>query len=180
MQLDRLNSLTGDVEESLSLSGPLVGGIVVVGNELWVPIPQSNAIVVIDTSTGQTITHPAGKWRPQGGIADGDVLWFAGVDLDGAGAEVEAVLRFDQATGERTEVVEIAARPSRPTAFDGAIRVSNSKSSSVSRIDPDLLEVQTIETDEGPVAPVVAGGSLWVANSGSNTIMRIHPADYYN
>jgi YVTN family beta-propeller protein len=67
--------------------------------------------------------------------------------------------------------------PTRVSAGDGAIWVTNSDTNSVSRIDANSHQLrQTIQVGDGPSGIAVGAGDVWVANSLAGTVSRIDQA----
>lgn len=73
--------------------------------------------------------------------------------------------------------VTLGSSPTRLTAGEGAVWVTNTNSNAVSRIDPVThAVVQTIPVGSTPSGIAVGAGAVWVANNFGDSVSRIDPA----
>ncbi|MFM7534992.1 MAG: YncE family protein [Acidimicrobiales bacterium] len=122
--------------------------------------------VIIDLAGyySPTPAGPAGPAGPQGPAGPTTRITKAQI----------ATLRWDQDPG-RAATVTVGNGP-QGVAYDGtSIWVTNSGSSTVSRINPTTLTVTPVTVGIRPLGVAYDGTSIWVANYISNTVSRINP-----
>jgi YVTN family beta-propeller protein len=86
------------------------------------------------------------------------------------------VVRIDARTGSVTRPVDLKAGPGQTAAGDGAIWTSNTVDGTVSRVDPDTGQVDTIHVGLKPAGLAVDAKAVWVADGEANTLDRVDPA----
>jgi YVTN family beta-propeller protein len=70
-------------------------------------------------------------------------------------------LRIDGATGRSTEI-RVGRIPQGVAVGEGAVWVANARDGTVSRVDPETLDVETIEVGGRPEDVAVGEGGVWV------------------
>ena len=75
----------------------------------------------------------------------------------------DAVLRIGQSTSAVQNTIRVGRQPIAAVFANGAVWVANGRDGTVSRIDPDTLDVSTTTVGGTPTGIVAAGDSVWVA-----------------
>lgn len=92
-----------------------------------------------------------------------------------AGAPNPVLLRFDPASGRRTDLVELPFAPRRMAAGEGALWVTDELEDALWRVDPETFGAVSIPVGRGPNGVAAGLGSVWVANQLGGTVSRVDP-----
>jgi YVTN family beta-propeller protein len=135
---------------------------------VWVTNSLDASVTKVDTETREAVgTIRLGTWTPRAIAVDGDLLWV------GDGLK-PVLLQIDGQAGEIMARIGLRAPPTEiAVGMDGTVWVTSYDANLVSVVDPDTLQVSTVEVGVGPVGVVVGEGGVWVAESGDGTISRI-------
>lgn len=143
--------------------------------------------------TGPSIAHGQGRlWviGPRGdfGESDNAVLWEIDPEIDEVVGAVELplatipdpfavgeefiwipapvedkVMQFNPATNRVEGEITVGRQPQSAVLGHGALWVANTRNATVSRIDPETLDVTTIEVGASPVDIAVTEDGVWVS-----------------
>lgn len=143
-----------------------------------------------EAELAEAATALAGRWRWRGrgrGLALGGALAAVGIGIGvflltgGSGSTLSAVDAnalgvIDAKRNAISAQAPVGASPSRVAIGAGAAWVTNFDDQTVSRVSPDIHEVQqTIQVGAGPSGVAVGNGAVWVANNLDGTLSRIDP-----
>jgi streptogramin lyase len=138
------------------------GGIVVVGDILWVATDVG--AVRVDPATGEVTEPIAGVTNL---AFDGTRLWAGG---EGTLMELEPL------TGEVLQQFDLDYAASYLAATPTAVWASDTAASTVHRIDPaDGRTVAAIDVPTTPKGTEVGHGSIWIACDAASKVVRIDP-----
>jgi YVTN family beta-propeller protein len=154
---------------STTTSVPVGSAEIAIGaGAVWVTNSLDASVTKVDTETREAVgTIRLGTWTPRAIAVDGDLLWV------GDGLK-PVLLQIDGQAGEIMARIGLRAPPTEiAVGMDGTVWVTSYDANLVSVVDPDTLQVSTVEVGVGPVGVVVGEGGVWVAESGDGTISRI-------
>jgi YVTN family beta-propeller protein len=93
-----------------------------------------------------------------------------------AARATDAVWRIDPGTGRVLAKIPTGKGPTGVAIGEGSVWVANSRSNTVSRIDPVTNRAASIKVGKSPVDVAVGTGGVWVVNRLDRTVSRIDPA----
>jgi YVTN family beta-propeller protein len=94
--------------------------------------------------------------------------WLAAVHANGVGV-------IDPGAGRIADEAAVGGGPGAIAAGAGSLWVTNDVDGTVSRLDPQTRNIQTIPVGANPTAIAVGEGFAWVANSQDRTVSQISP-----
>jgi large repetitive protein len=176
-KLERVNLVSGAVEESVPLEGVLTGTRRRNGS-VWVEANEDGRdvkpgrLVEIEWRTGKVLRSIRFDKPPFGFVFQGDLLWVV------VGRDPATLVRIDVATGTQIgDPMTISTRRVIGLAFgDRALWAAAAEEGKLVRIDPETGKLEEVDVGDFPVGLVVAGGSVWVANRDGGTVSRVDAA----
>ena len=176
-KLERVNLVSGAVEESVPLDGILTftrrrnGSVWVEASGDWRDT-KPGWLTEIEWRTGKVLRSIRFDKPPGGFDFQGGSLWVV------VGRDPATLVRIDAATGTQVgDPITISTGRAIGLAFgEGFLWAAASEEGKLVRIDPETRNVEEIEVGDFPVGLVVAGGSVWVANRDAESISRVHAA----
>jgi YVTN family beta-propeller protein len=89
----------------------------------------------------------------------------------------DTVVRVDPETFEVTDTIKVGEEPKELITKFGSVWVVNSKSNSVTRIDPRTKRVvgSPIAVGRNPIGIAATRGAIWVTNHGDDSVTAIKP-----
>ena len=144
-------------------------GVAVSGKVAWLPRYSEDAVLAVDTATGQGQSIPVGDGPDAVAVGAGTV-WVANAG-DGTVSEVNP-------TAQRVvgEPIYVGNGPTGIAVGLGAVWVALSVDGAVARIDPDTDRVvKTFSVGTNPTRVAVRFGRVWVTNESVGTVTPIDP-----
>jgi ABC-type transport system substrate-binding protein len=143
-------------------------GVAVAGKAAWLPRYSDDAVLSVDTATGQPQSIPVGDGPAAVAVGEGSV-WVANSG-DGTVSEV--------AGGETVgDPIYVGNGPSGIAVSKGAVWVALSVDGAVAKIDPDTGRVvKTFSVGTNPTRVAFGFDKVWVTNESVGTVTPIDPA----
>jgi YVTN family beta-propeller protein len=82
---------------------------------------------------------------------------------------------IDPDSGELSDQFAVGRGPSAAAAGAGSVWVANQRDGTVSRVDADSRQIQTIDVGRDPSSLAFGGGSVWVASAERRGVSQIDP-----
>ena len=168
----RVDPASRRVQQRIDVGGR-PGAIAVGGGRVWVADEAGAGVVAINATSGKVYKRGIAPHAAPLRLAVGaGGLWVSS-------ASTSAVRRVDLDSAVADAPILAGRGPAGVTVAGGLVWVANSRSGTVSRIDPSL---HTILGDPVPVGGSPGGidagpETVWVANSADDTVSRIDLAD---
>jgi class 3 adenylate cyclase/ABC-type transport system substrate-binding protein len=145
-------------------------GVAVSGKVAWLPRYSEDAVLAVDTATGQRQSVPVGDGPAAVAVGAGSV-WVANAG-DGTVSEVNPTVQ--RVVGAP---IYVGNGPSGIAVGLRAVWVALSVDGAVARIDPDTDRVvDTFSVGTDPTRVAVGFGKVWVTNESVGTVTSIDPA----
>jgi peptide/nickel transport system substrate-binding protein len=94
-----------------------------------------------------------------------------------ASADSNAVYAIDPETNTVQDTIPVEDAPGGIAVGGRYVWVTNSLAGTVSQIDPQAQDVQSIPVGNGPTGVAVGGGHVWVANTADHSVSKIRVSD---
>jgi peptide/nickel transport system substrate-binding protein len=144
-------------------------GVAVDGKVAWLPRYSQDAVLAVDTATGQGQPIPVGDGPDAVAVGSGSV-WVANAG-DGTVSEVNPTARRVVA-----DPIYVGNGPSGIAVGKGAVWVALSVDGAVAKIDPDTGRVvDTFSVGTNPTRVAVGFDKVWVTNESVGTVTPIDP-----
>lgn len=166
--VSRLAVVDGRVKDTIQIGGT-PAGIAIGEGSVWVTNTADGTVSRISPDTNEeTQKYEVGS-GPSGIAVGGGALWVA----DSVANEL---VRVNLPSG-RSRTVALPAGPTAVRFTSDGVWVASAGAATVTRVDPDSLEVTVqVPVGNGPAAIVSAFGSVWVANRLDGNVSRIEPS----
>jgi DNA-binding beta-propeller fold protein YncE/predicted Ser/Thr protein kinase len=164
----RLDPTSGRVQMRIAVGGR-PGAIAIGGGRVWVADETGAGITAINALNGEIYKRGLAPHAAPLRLAVGaGGLWVSS-------ASTSAVRRIDLGSALSGDPILVGRGPAGVTVAGGLVWVANSRSATVSRVDPSL---RSILGDPIPVGGAPGGidagpETVWVANSADGTVSRI-------
>ena len=145
------------------------GAIVSGGGRIWVADEDGAGVTAIDAQSGRIVERGLGTHAAPLRLAVGaGGLWESS-------ASTSAVRRVDLGSSEVGDPILVGRGPAGVTVAGGLVWVANSRSSTVTRVDPSLHSILGDPIAVGGVPGGIDAGpeTVWVGNSADGTVSRI-------
>ncbi len=144
-------------------------GVAVAGKVAWLPRYSDDAVLAVDTATGQQESVQVGDGPDAVAVGAGSV-WVANAG-DGTVSEVNPSAQ--RAVGVP---IYVGNGPTGIAVDKGAVWVALSVDGAVAKIDPDADRVvKTFSVGTNPTRVAVGFGKVWVTNESVGTVTPIDP-----
>ncbi len=167
-ELLRIDDETGRVTQRIRVGGhpgPLVFG----GGRIWVADTKGAGITAVDAKAGKVVRSDLAPHTAPLRLATGaGGLW---VSSAGKGT----VQRIDLGTFAAGKPIPAGRRPAGITVADGLVWVADTRSGSVTRVDPSLQAVSgaPIPVGERPGGIDAGTSAVWVTTAGEDAVRRL-------
>jgi hypothetical protein len=151
-QVSRID-LKGETAQTVTV-GTGADAVAVGDNAVWVSDSAAEEVYRLDAETGRLVATISVPGSPKELATGAGSVWVANIN--------GVVTRIDAATNAIASTIPVGKRPSDIAFGAGAVWVTNGGDGTVSRIDPDLERVTSIQTGGFPEAIAVEGNSVWL------------------
>jgi DNA-binding beta-propeller fold protein YncE len=167
-ELLRIDDETGRVTQRIKIGGH-PGPIAYGGGRVWVADTEGAGITAVNTKGGRVVRRQLGPHSSPLRLASGaGGLWVSV-------AEHGTVRRIDMSSFAVGKPIPAGRRPTGITVADGLVWVADTRSGSVTRVDPSLQAVSgaPIPVGEHPGGIDAGTSAVWVATSGADAVRRL-------
>jgi DNA-binding beta-propeller fold protein YncE len=167
-ELLRIDDETARVTQRIKIGGH-PGPIAYGGGRVWVADTEGAGITAVNTKGGRVVRRDLAPHTAPLRLASGaGGLWVSV-------AERGTVRRIDMSSFAVGKPIPAGRRPTGITVADGLVWVADTRSGSVTRVDPSLQAVSgaPIPVGEHPGGIDAGTSALWVATSGANAVRRL-------
>jgi virginiamycin B lyase len=168
--IHRLDIQTNTVAAAIEVGKRPCSGLAAGFGSIWVPNCNDNTLSRVDIQTNRVIaTLPYGPAQSEGGLAtNGDSVWML---TDKAGI----LSRIDPGENKRIAEIKVPAGSfACVVGEDGAIWISSTENSVLTRVDPKANTVtDMIPTGPQPRFLTSGAGSIWTLNQGDGSVSRV-------
>ncbi|MFT3866316.1 MAG: protein kinase [Solirubrobacterales bacterium] len=167
-QLLRVDDESGAVTQKIEVGGR-PGPVVYGGGRVWVADTEGGGITAVNAKGGRVVRRDlpphASPLRLAGGAGG---LWVSN-------AEGGTVRRIDLGSFAVGAPIAAGRRPAGITVADGLVWVADTRSGSVTRVDPSLQAVSgaPIPVGEHPGGIDAGSNSVWVTTAGEDSVRRL-------
>ncbi len=166
--VSRLDAADGEVKDTIQVGGAPTG-IAIGEGSVWVTNTSDGTVSRISPATNEETQQYQVGSGPSGIAVGGGALWVA----DSVANEL---VRVTVASG-RSRTVALPAGPTAVHFTPDGVWVTSAGAATVTRVDPDSLEVTVqVPVGNGPASIVSAFGSVWVANRLDGNVSRVEPS----
>ncbi|HMI80912.1 MAG TPA: protein kinase [Solirubrobacterales bacterium] len=165
-ELLRLDPEDGRLLETVELGGA-PGPIALGGGRVWVADEAGGGITAVNAESGRVYRRGLPPRAEPLRLAQGaGGLWVSS-------ASTGNVRRIDFNTLQAGEPIRVGRGPAGITVAHGFVWVANTRSATVSKVDPSLERVTPIEVAGSPGGIDAGTTAVWVANTADDTVSRI-------
>jgi DNA-binding beta-propeller fold protein YncE/predicted Ser/Thr protein kinase len=165
-ELLRLDRDDGHLLDSIDLGGT-PGPIALGGGRVWVADEAGAGITAVNAESGKVYRrHLPPRAEPLRLAKGAGGLWVSS-------ASTGNVRRIDFNTLQAGEPIRVGRGPAGITVAHGFVWVANTRSATVSEVDPSLERVTPIEVGGSPGGIDAGTSAVWVANTADDTVSRI-------
>jgi DNA-binding beta-propeller fold protein YncE len=167
-ELLRVDDETGRVTQRIKIGGH-PGPIAYGGGRVWVADTDGAGITAVNTKGGRVVRRDLAPHAAPLRLASGAGGLWASV------AERGTVRRIDMSSFAVGKPIPAGRRPTGITVADGLVWVADTRSGSVTRVDPSLQAVSgaPIAVGEHPGGIDAGTSAVWVATAGENAVRRL-------
>jgi serine/threonine protein kinase len=167
-ELLRIDDKTGGVTQRIKIGGH-PGPIVYGGGRVWVADTEGAGITAVNTKGGRVVRRDLAPHTAPLRLASGaGGLWVSV-------AERGTVRRIDMSSFAVGKPIPAGRRPTGITVADGLVWVADTRSGSVTRVDPSLQAVSgaPIPVGEHPGGIDAGTSAVWVTTSDADAVRRL-------
>jgi DNA-binding beta-propeller fold protein YncE/predicted Ser/Thr protein kinase len=165
-ELLRLDSGDGHVLQTIDLGGA-PGPIALGGGRVWIADDAGAGVTAVNAKGGGIYRrHLPPRAQPLRLAKGAGGLWVSS-------ASTGNVRRIDFNTLQAGEPIRVGRGPAGITVAQGFVWVANTRSATVSKVDPSLERVTPIEVGGTPGGIDAGTSAVWVANTADDTVSRI-------
>jgi DNA-binding beta-propeller fold protein YncE len=167
-ELLRLDPRSGQVLKTIAVPGEL-GPIALGGGRVWLADEAGRGITAVNAEGGHVYRSGLPPQAPRLRLAWGAHGLWATI------ADAGTVRRLDPATLVAGEPIRVGHGPAGVTVAGGFVWVANSRSGTVSKVDPSIRQLlgAPIEVGGHPGGIDAGTDTVWVANRADDTVTRI-------
>jgi len=167
-ELLRIDDETARVTQRIKIGGH-PGPIAYGGGRVWIADTKGAGITAVNTKGGRVVRRDLAPHTAPLRLASGAGGLWASV------AERGTVRRIDMSSFAVGKPIPAGRRPTGITVADGLVWVADTRSGSVTRVDPSLQAVSgaPIAVGEHPGGIDAGTSAVWVATAGDNAVRRL-------
>jgi serine/threonine-protein kinase len=167
-ELLRIDDETARVTQRIKIGGH-PGPIAYGGGRVWIADTKGAGITAVNTKGGRVVRRDLAPHAAPLRLASGAGGLWATV------AERGTVRRIDMSSFAVGKPIPAGRRPTGITVADGLVWVADTRSGSVTRVDPSLQAVSgaPIAVGEHPGGIDAGTSAVWVATAGDNAVRRL-------
>jgi DNA-binding beta-propeller fold protein YncE len=167
-ELLRIDDETARVTQRIKIGGH-PGPIAYGGGRVWIADTKGAGITAVNTKGGRVVRRDLAPHAAPLRLASGAGGLWASV------AERGTVRRIDMSSFAVGKPIPAGRRPTGITVADGLVWVADTRSGSVTRVDPALEAVSgaPIAVGEHPGGIDAGTSAVWVATAGDNAVRRL-------
>jgi streptogramin lyase len=167
-ELLRIDPRSGRLLKTIEVGGE-PGAIALGGGRVWIADQNGRGVTAVNSEGGRVYRRGLPPQSPDLRLAFGaHGLW---VSIAGTGS----VRRVDPADFSAGEPIRVGRGPAGVTVADGFVWVANSRSGTVSKVDPATRQLLGVPIEVGGHPGGIDAGTsaVWVANAADDTVTRI-------